>query len=66
MPTLSQLSKFSKRKKKIYKLDPILKGCPQRKGTCLKVIDMSPKKPNSAKRKVARVDRKSTRLNSSH
>eukprot|EP01043_Picozoa_sp_COSAG02_P084961 COSAG02_NODE_22695_length_743_cov_1.118012_1_plen_61_part_01 len=34
---------------------PYLKGCPQKKGVCLQVFTTSPKKPNSANRKVARV-----------
>jgi small subunit ribosomal protein S12 len=42
-----------KKKKKIKKL--ILENCPQKKGTCLKVFVTSPKKPNSASRKVAKV-----------
>lgn len=42
-----------KRKKKIKKL--ILEKCPQKKATCLKVFVTSPKKPNSASRKVAKV-----------
>jgi small subunit ribosomal protein S12 len=42
-----------KKKKKIKKLS--LEGCPQKKATCLKVFVTSPKKPNSASRKVAKV-----------
>ena len=42
-----------KKKKKIKKL--ILGSCPQKKATCLKIFVMSPKKPNSASRKVAKV-----------
>jgi small subunit ribosomal protein S12 len=42
-----------KRQKKIKKL--ILEGCPQKKGTCLKVFIAAPKKPNSASRKVVKV-----------
>src|SRR3712207_9342126 len=52
---------------------PALKNCPQRRGVCTQVMTRTPKKPNSALRKVAKVrltngqeDRKSTRLNSSH
>jgi small subunit ribosomal protein S12 len=55
MPTFNQLFK----KKKILKLrrvrSPKLKKCPQKKGTCLKVYQTTPKKPNSAIRKVAKV-----------
>jgi len=43
-----------KRKVRQYKKKD-LKGCPQKKGVCLKIIKVSPKKPNSAKRSVARV-----------
>lgn len=55
MPTIQQLLK-SKRKK-IIKLTktPALKNCPQRRGICLKIYTTTPKKPNSALRKVTRV-----------
>lgn len=55
MPTKVQLLKKNriKKKKKIKKL--LLKKCPQKKGTCLKVFTTSPKKPNSASRKVVKV-----------
>ena len=47
------------RKKRLKKLKrnkvPALKGCPQQKGTCLRVFTMTPRKPNSALRKVAKV-----------
>jgi small subunit ribosomal protein S12 len=43
-----------KRKVRQYKKKDI-KGCPQKKGVCLKILKVSPKKPNSAKRSVARV-----------
>ena len=46
--------KFRKKKKKKFK-KLILGGCPQKKATCLKVFVTSPKKPNSASRKVAKV-----------
>lgn len=46
-------NKRKKKSKKSKKL--LLTGCPQRKGTCLKVFIMSPKKPNSASRKVLKV-----------
>ena len=55
MPTINQLckkirvNKFSKRKA------PALEKCPQKKGVCLKVFTRTPKKPNSALRKVARL-----------
>ncbi|MGX7589402.1 30S ribosomal protein S12 [Candidatus Vidania fulgoroideorum] len=53
--TFNQLLK-SKRKKKIKKYkSPALEFCPQKKGVCLKVYTTTPKKPNSALRKVAKV-----------
>jgi len=55
MPTISQLIRKG-RKEKIYKTKSrALKRCPQRRGVCLQVKTQTPKKPNSALRKVARV-----------
>ncbi len=55
MPTINQLIKQG-RKKSIYKSNaPILKQCPQKRGVCVKVSTLTPKKPNSALRKIARV-----------
>ena len=55
MPRLSQLIKKS-RKKNIKKTStPALKGSPQKRGVCTRVYTVTPKKPNSALRKVARV-----------
>jgi len=55
MPTIQQLLR-SPRKKVIKKTkSPALKSCPQRRGICTRVYTMTPKKPNSALRKVARV-----------
>lgn len=55
MPTIQQLLKRSRKNKlKKTKLSS-LKGSPQRKGICLKVYTINPKKPNSAERKVAKV-----------
>nr|YP_009519351.1 ribosomal protein S12 [Pseudocodium devriesii]AYC65403.1 ribosomal protein S12 [Pseudocodium devriesii] len=55
MPTVQQLVQ-SARKKTIKKTkSPALKACPQRRGVCLRVFTTTPKKPNSAIRKVARV-----------
>nr|WCH57964.1 ribosomal protein S12 [Calliblepharis sp.] len=55
MPTTQQLLK-KPRKNKLVKSKSIgLKECPQRKGVCLKVYTINPKKPNSAERKVAKV-----------
>ncbi|MBC8283021.1 MAG: 30S ribosomal protein S12 [Nitrospinae bacterium] len=55
MPTINQLVK-SGRKKPVKKSDsPALKSCPQKRGVCVRVYTSTPKKPNSALRKVARV-----------
>ncbi len=55
MPTISQLVK-NERKKIIDKTkSPALTNCPQRRGVCTRVYTTTPKKPNSALRKVARV-----------
>ena len=55
MPTINQLVRKG-RKKKIWKTaSPALKRCPQRRGVCIRVHSITPKKPNSALRKVARV-----------
>ncbi|MDA3864850.1 MAG: 30S ribosomal protein S12 [Myxococcota bacterium] len=55
MPTINQLVR--KRRKVIKKKSdaPALKGCPQKRGVCVRVYTTTPKKPNSALRKVARV-----------
>ncbi|KAI0556309.1 Ribosomal protein S12 (mitochondrion) [Gracilaria domingensis] len=55
MPTFNQLIKFSRHKKKSPIKSIALEKCPQKKGVCLKVFTMNPKKPNSADRKVAKV-----------
>ena len=55
MPTINQLVK-SGRSKPVKKTDsPALKACPQKRGVCVRVYTSTPKKPNSALRKVARV-----------
>ena len=55
MPTINQLIKKG-REKQVYKSKtPILDKCPQKRGVCLSVTTTSPKKPNSALRKIARV-----------
>ncbi len=54
MPTLNQLLRKSRKKKRNVK-QSILQEHPQRKGICLKVFTKSPKKPNSALRKVAKI-----------
>jgi small subunit ribosomal protein S12 len=55
MPTINQLVRQG-RKKIVKKTNtPALKGCPQKRGVCVRVYTTTPKKPNSALRKVARV-----------
>lgn len=55
MATINQLVRFGRTKKVRRPNTPFLDDCPQRKGTCVKVYTTSPKKPNSALRKVAKV-----------
>lgn len=55
MPTINQLVRNGRKTEKSKSKSPLLKQCPQRKGVCLKVETKTPKKPNSALRKVARV-----------
>ncbi len=55
MPTINQLVR-KKRKKQVKRTNtPALQRCPQRRGVCVRVYTTTPKKPNSALRKVARV-----------
>ena len=55
MPTIQQLIRSSRIQKRRKSKSPALKFCPQRRGVCLQVKTMTPKKPNSALRKIARV-----------
>jgi small subunit ribosomal protein S12 len=55
MPTIQQLIRSERFKAKKKTKSPALKQCPQRRGVCTKVSTITPKKPNSALRKVARV-----------
>lgn len=55
MPTLSQLVKKGRQTLTEKKKSPALQGNPQRRGVCIRVYTTTPKKPNSALRKVARV-----------
>jgi small subunit ribosomal protein S12 len=55
MPTLNQLVRKGRKPLRAKTKSPALKGCPQRRGVCLVVRTQTPKKPNSALRKVARV-----------
>ena len=55
MPTIQQLVRKSRETKRDKSKTPALKGSPQRRGVCTRVYTTTPKKPNSALRKVARV-----------
>ncbi len=55
MPTIQQLVRKGRRVKRRKTKAPDLAGCPQKRGVCLSVSTLTPKKPNSALRKVARV-----------
>ena len=55
MPTINQLVRNARVSQKRGSKTPLLSGCPQRRGVCLIVKTVTPKKPNSALRKVARV-----------
>jgi small subunit ribosomal protein S12 len=55
MPTTNQLIRKSRQPKRIIAGVPALKRCPQKRGVCTRVYTTTPKKPNSALRKVARV-----------
>jgi small subunit ribosomal protein S12 len=55
MPTINQLVRRGRRAVRYKSKAPALHGCPQRRGVCLAVKTQTPKKPNSALRKVARV-----------
>ena len=55
MPTINQLIRKGRTKSKNRSKSPVLEGSPQRRGVCLIVKTQTPKKPNSALRKIARV-----------
>ena len=55
MPTINQLIRKGRTSTKSKTKSPALESCPQKRGVCLNVKTMTPKKPNSALRKVARV-----------
>ena len=55
MPTINQLVRKGRKQVKKKSKAPALVGCPQKRGVCLQVKTQTPKKPNSALRKVARV-----------
>ncbi len=55
MPTINQLVRHKRNKVRVKTKAPALKSCPQKRGVCTRVYTVTPKKPNSALRKVARV-----------
>jgi small subunit ribosomal protein S12 len=55
LPTINQLIRHGRRRQGKKRKAPALQGCPQKKGICTRVYTSTPKKPNSALRKVARV-----------
>ena len=55
MPTINQLVRSRRRPKRKFSKSPILDRCPFKRGVCLQVRTMTPKKPNSALRKITRV-----------
>jgi small subunit ribosomal protein S12 len=55
MPTINQLVKKGRKKMRSKSKSPVLDRCPHKRGVCLQVRTMTPKKPNSALRKIARV-----------
>ncbi len=55
MPTINQLIRKGRKRTKKKTASPALENCPQKRGVCVRVYTTTPKKPNSALRKVARV-----------
>ena len=55
MPTISQLVRKPRKAKRTKSKVPALESCPQKRGVCTRVYTTTPKKPNSALRKVARI-----------
>jgi len=55
MPTIQQLIRLGRKPVRRKSKRPDLEGCPQKRGVCLQVTTRTPKKPNSALRKIARV-----------
>ena len=55
MPTFNQLVRLGRQRKRVKTSSPALQSCPQKRGVCTRVYTTTPKKPNSALRKVARV-----------
>jgi small subunit ribosomal protein S12 len=55
VPTIAQLVRYGRKSAEKKTKSPALKNCPQKRGVCLRVYTTTPKKPNSALRKVARL-----------
>ncbi len=55
MPTINQLVRKGRQSRRKFSKAPVLDRCPQKRGVCLQVKTMTPKKPNSALRKITRV-----------
>ncbi|HET7263098.1 MAG TPA: 30S ribosomal protein S12 [bacterium] len=55
MPTISQLLRHGRKVERVKSKSPALDVCPQKRGVCIQVRTITPKKPNSALRKIARV-----------
>jgi small subunit ribosomal protein S12 len=55
MPTINQLVRKRRKPPRKFSKSPVLERCPQKRGVCLQVKTMTPKKPNSALRKITRV-----------
>ncbi len=55
MPTINQLVRKPRKSKPVRNMVPAMEACPQKRGVCTRVYTTTPKKPNSALRKVARV-----------
>ena len=55
MPTVNQLVRKGRSRKRYKSKSPALQRCPQKRGVCIRVFTTTPKKPNSAMRKVARI-----------
>ena len=55
MPTFNQLVAQGRKRPRYKTASPALQGCPQKRGVCTRVYTQTPKKPNSALRKVAKV-----------
>ncbi|HAZ09275.1 MAG TPA: 30S ribosomal protein S12 [Elusimicrobia bacterium] len=55
MPTINQLIRLGRSKKRTHPKAPALQSCPQKRGVCTQVKTTTPKKPNSALRKIARI-----------